>query len=90
MNIHTLDGLSPTNEPIDIRLRPSADLSSSPSYRAPPRPIPIPLPDPLSMSQRPPLDLDHPDPVEPLRNPCGTPWNPCGTLWTPGVARRSL
>lgn len=66
MNIHSLGGLSPTNEAIDIRLRPS-DISSSPNYRPPPRPIPIPLPDPLSMSQRQPLDLDHPEPVEPLR-----------------------
>ena len=59
--------MSPTNEHIDIRLRPS-EISSSPNYRPPPRPIPIPLPDPLSLPQRSPLDLDHdPDPVEPLR-----------------------
>ena len=70
MNIHTLGAMSPTNEHIDIRLRPS-EMSSSPNYRPPPRPIPIPLPDPLSLPQRTPLgtplDLDHPDPVEPLR-----------------------
>ena len=69
MNVHTLDALSPNNEPIDIRLRSSADMNSSPNYRPPPppRPIPLPLPDPLTMSQRPPLDMDHPEAVEPLR-----------------------
>ena len=65
MNLHNVGAMSPTNEPIDIRLR-SADMSSSPNYRPKPRPIPIPIPDPLSLSQRP-LDLDHQEPVEPLR-----------------------
>ena len=82
MNVHTLGAhpahpaLSPTNEPIDIRLRAPELSSASPNYRPPPRPVPLPLPDPLAMPQRPSLDLDrdhhdhhdhHPEPVEPLR-----------------------
>ena len=64
MNIHSLGGLSPTCEAIDIRLR--ADLSESPNYRPPPRPLP--LSDPLTLSPRTPLDIiDHQEPVEPLR-----------------------
>merc|ERR1711881_576834 len=61
MNIHNRGGMSPTNESLDIRLRPP-ELPSPPSFRPAPRPIPIPLPDPLPMSPRAPLDLvDHPD-----------------------------
>ena len=63
MNIHSIGAMSPTSEAIDIRYR--ADMSQSPNYRPPPRPIPMTD----SMSPRTPLDImDHGDPVpEPLR-----------------------